>query len=132
MQSIDYLYIEQPVQTKMNIEKHLLKEIAECVEALYGVAGVDLQLQKTRKEFEGDYTVVVFPLLRASKKSPEATATELGEKITSTTPEISSFNVIKGFLNLVVDASFWASRFAEIVATENYGMAEPSGRTIMI
>ena len=115
----------------VNIEEFITSVVARATEELYGVSD-NLQIQKTRKEFEGDYTVVVFPLLRASKKSPEATATELGEKITSTTPEISSFNVIKGFLNLVVDASFWASRFAEIVATENYGMAEPSGRTIMI
>ncbi|MBO5832353.1 MAG: arginine--tRNA ligase [Alistipes sp.] len=115
----------------VNIEEFITSVVARATEELYGVSD-NLQIQKTRKEFEGDYTVVVFPLLRASKKSPEATATELGEKITSTTPEISSFNVIKGFLNLVVDASFWASRFAEIVATENFGMAEPSGRTIMI
>ena len=115
----------------VNIEEFITSVVARATEELYGVSD-NVQIQKTRKEFEGDYTVVVFPLLRASKKSPEATATELGEKITSTTPEISSFNVIKGFLNLVVDASFWASRFAEIVATENYGMAEPSGRTIMI
>ena len=115
----------------VNIEEFITSVVARATEELYGVSD-NLQIQKTRKEFEGDYTVVVFPLLRASKKSPEATATELGEKIISTTPEISSFNVIKGFLNLVVDASFWASRFAEIVATENFGMAEPSGRTIMI
>ncbi|MBO5855443.1 MAG: arginine--tRNA ligase [Alistipes sp.] len=115
----------------MNIEEFITSVVARATEELYGVSD-NLQIQKTRKEFEGDYTVVVFPLLRASKKSPEATATELGEKITSTTPEIKSFNVIKGFLNLVVDSSFWSARFSEIIATENFGMAEPSGRTIMI
>ena len=115
----------------INIEEFITSVVARATEELYGVSD-NLQIQKTRKEFEGDYTVVVFPLLRASKKSPEATATELGEKITSTTPEINSFNVIKGFLNLVVDSSFWSARFSEIIATENFGMAEPSGRTIMI
>ena len=115
----------------INIEEFITSVVARATEELYGVSD-NLQIQKTRKEFEGDYTVVVFPLLRASKKSPEATATELGEKITSTTPEIKSFNVIKGFLNLVVDSSFWSARFSEIIATENFGMAEPSGRTIMI
>ena len=115
----------------VNIEEFISSVVARAAQELYGVSD-NIQIQKTRKEFEGDYTVVVFPLLRASKKSPEATATELGEKIVATTPEIRGFNVIKGFLNLVVDASFWASRFAEIVATENFGMAEPSGRTIMI
>ena len=80
-------------QTKMNIEKHLLKEIAECVEALYGVAGVDLQLQKTRKEFEGDYTLVVFPLLRTSRKSPDATAEEIGAALAARLPEqVKSYN----------------------------------------
>ena len=104
-------------QTKMNIEKHLLKEIAECVEALYGVAGVDLQLQKTRKEFEGDYTLVVFPLLRTSRKSPD---------------EVKSYNVIKGFLNISLFESFWAERFAEMAATENYGIAASNGKTVMV
>ncbi len=115
----------------VNIEEFIASVVKRAAEELYGV-GDNIQIQKTRKEFEGDYTVVVFPLLRASKKSPEATATELGEKIAASTPEIKSFNVIKGFLNLSVDASFWAERFAEIVDTENYGMAPSSGRTIMI
>ena len=115
----------------INIEEFITSVVARATEELYGVSD-NLQIQKTRKEFEGDYTVVVFPLLRASKKSPEATATELGEKIVASTPEIKSYNVIKGFLNLVVDASFWSARFKEIIETENYGMAAPSGRTIMI
>ena len=115
----------------INIEEFISGVVARAAEELYATSD-NIQIQKTRKEFEGDYTVVVFPLLRASRKSPEATATELGEKIVATTPEIKSFNVIKGFLNLVVDASFWAARFAEIAATEDYGMAPASGRTIMI
>ena len=115
----------------INIEEFISSVVKRAAEELYGVSD-NLQIQKTRKEFEGDYTVVVFPLLKASRKSPEATATELGEKIAATTPEIKSFNVIKGFLNLAIDASFWAARFAEIVAAENYGMAPASGRTIMI
>ena len=115
----------------INIEEFISSVVKRAAEELYGVSD-NLQIQKTRKEFEGDYTVVVFPLLKASRKSPEATATELGEKIAATTPEIKSFNVIKGFLNLAIDASFWAARFAEIVAAEDYGMAPASGRTIMI
>ncbi|MBO7199592.1 MAG: arginine--tRNA ligase [Alistipes sp.] len=115
----------------MNAEEFILSVVKRATEELYGV-GDNIQIQKTRKEFEGDYTVVVFPLLKASRKSPEATATELGEKIVASTPEIKSFNVIKGFLNLAIDSSFWAARFKEIVETENYGMAPASGRTIMI
>ena len=115
----------------VNIEEFILSVVKRATEELYATSD-NIQIQKTRKEFEGDYTVVVFPLLRASRKSPEATATELGEKIVASTPEIKSFNVIKGFLNLTVDASFWAARFAEISAAEDYGMAPASGRTIMI
>ena len=115
----------------INAEEFILSVVKRATEELYGV-GDNIQIQKTRKEFEGDYTVVVFPLLKASRKSPEATATELGEKIVASTPEIKSFNVIKGFLNLAIDSSFWAARFQEIVETENYGMAPASGRTIMI
>ena len=115
----------------INAEEFILSVVKRATEELYGVSD-NIQIQKTRKEFEGDYTVVVFPLLKASRKSPEATATELGEKIVASTPEIKSFNVIKGFLNLAIDSSFWAARFQEIVNAENYGMAAPSGRTIMI
>ena len=115
----------------VNIEVFISEVVARAAQELYGTSD-NIQIQKTRKEFEGDYTVVVFPLLRASKKSPEATATELGEKIVATTPEISSFNVIKGFLNLSVDTSFWAKRLSEIINTADFGMAPASGRTMMI
>ena len=109
----------------MNTETFIAQIAAASIEALYGaVEASQIQIQKTRKEFEGDYTVVVFPLLRASKKSPEATATELGEKIVASTPEIKSFNVIKGFLNLVIDSSFWSARFAEIAEAKEYGMID--------
>ena len=115
----------------VNIEAFISEVVARAARELYGVSD-NIQIQKTRKEFEGDYTVVVFPLLRASRKSPEATATELGEKIVATTAEIKSFNVIKGFLNLVVDTSFWANRLTEIISTEDFGVAPASGRTMMI
>ena len=115
----------------VNIEQFISDVVKRTTEELYGTSD-NIQIQKTRKEFEGDYTVVVFPLLKASRKSPEATATELGEKIVASTPEIKSFNVIKGFLNLVIDSSFWSARFQEIAEAKDYGMAEPSGRTIMI
>ena len=115
----------------INIEAFISDVVCRATTELYGTSD-NIQIQKTRKEFEGDYTVVVFPLLKASRKSPEATATELGEKIVATTPEIRAFNVIKGFLNLSIDTSFWAARFGEIIATEEYGTAPASGRTIMI
>ncbi len=117
----------------MEIEKYILEAVCRSVEALYGpLAGEQLQLQKTRKEFEGDYTLVVFPLLRRSRKAPEATAAEIGEHVVADVPEIASFNVVKGFLNLVLAPSFWGERFAEIAADAHYGEAAPTGRTIMI
>ena len=117
----------------MNIEDFLYGVVKGAVESLYGALdGEQLQIQKTRREFEGDYTLVVFPLLRRSRKSPEATATEIGEYMVANCKEISGFNVVKGFLNLSLGTSFWAQRFAEICNTENYGAAPATGRTIMI
>ncbi|MBP3564097.1 MAG: arginine--tRNA ligase [Alistipes sp.] len=117
----------------MNAENFVLQAVTASVEALYGaVDKSQLQLQKTRKEFEGDFTLVTFPLLKLSRKSPEATANEIGEYIVANTPQISSFNVIKGFLNLVLAPAFWAECFNEIASAQNYGDAAPSGRTIMI
>ena len=75
--------------------------VRRAVEALYGpLDGEQLQIQKTRREFEGDYTLVTFPLLRRSRKSPEATAEEIGGHIVANAPEVEAFNVVKGFLNL--------------------------------
>ena len=117
----------------MSAEKFISQVVASSVEALYGaVDPAQLQIQKTRKEFEGDYTLVTFPLLKMSRKSPEATATQIGEHIVANCEQVSSFNVIKGFLNLQLAPSFWADRFAAAVEDENFGYAEPTNRTIMI
>ncbi|MEG0807873.1 MAG: arginine--tRNA ligase [Alistipes sp.] len=117
----------------MNIENFLLDVVCRSVEALYGALnGEQLQIQKTRKEFVGDYTIVTFPLLKMSRKSPEATATEIGEYMTANIPEIQSFNVIKGFLNLTLDSAFWHARFVEIAADDAFGQAPATGRTIMV
>lgn len=117
----------------MKIEDFISDAVVRSVEALYGPLGDEqLQIQKTRREFEGDYTLVTFPLLRRSRKSPEATANEIGEYLTAHHPDIKSFNVIKGFLNLSLDSAFWGARFAEIAADESFGKAPASGRTVMI
>ena len=117
----------------MNIDNYISEVVAGVVAQLYGeVNPAQIQIQKTRKEFEGDYTLVTFPLLKLSRKSPEATATEIGEKLVATSSQVSAFNVIKGFLNISLSAEFWQERFAQIVATENYGQAEATGKTIMV
>ena len=117
----------------MNIE-NLISQIArQAVENLYGpVDASALQIQKTRKEFEGDYTLVTFPLLKLSHKSPEVTANEIGARIGADNPQIAAFNVIKGFLNLSLSPAFWIDRFGEIAADVSFGDAAPTGRTIMI
>ena len=117
----------------MNIENFVTEAARRAAEALYGpLEGEQLQLQKTRREFEGDYTLVTFPLLRRSRKSPEATAAEIGEHLTAHMPEVKSFNVIKGFLNLALSDGFWADRFAEIAADGAFGQAPATGRNVMI
>ena len=117
----------------MDIEGFISGIVSRSVGALYGEQeGEVLQIQKTRKEFDGDYTLVVFPLLKRSRKSPEATATEIGEYIVANTPEVASFNVIKGFLNISMRSSFWMDCFADIVTDEDFGRSAHTGRTMMV
>ena len=117
----------------IDIESFVASAVARAVEELYGGSqNIQLQIQKTRKEFEGDYTLVVFPLLRISRQSPEATAAQIGEKVVADNAQIGAYNVIKGFLNLTLAPSFWAERFNGIVSAESFGQAAPTGRTIMI
>jgi len=120
----------------MNIELQLTNSIIIAVQELYGQA-VDektVQVQKTRKDFEGDFTLVVFPLLRVSKKPPEQTANEIGGYLSQNVKEICSFNVIKGFLNLSLDKSFWISFLTDAGNSEQYGFVtnKENPRTVMI
>ena len=117
----------------MTIEQTLLTAINGCVEKLYGpLEGLELQLQKTRKEFVGDYTLVVFPLLKRSRKSPDATAAEIGEALAAECPYVKGYNVIKGFLNIELRADFWLSHFGAMVEADNYGIAPSNGKTVMV
>tara|TARA_B100001758_G_scaffold247889_1_gene268223 strand:- start:22563 stop:24332 length:1770 start_codon:yes stop_codon:yes gene_type:complete len=99
--------------------------IVKALLELYSAKDQDVQFQKTRKDFEGDITLVVFPFLRASKKGPEKTATEIGNYLKEKVDEVSGFNVIKGFLNLEISKSFWFSQFLEAYNTTNYGVMNP-------
>ena len=107
----------------MNIESILQEEVKKAVSNLYKQEVPDnlIQLQSTRKEFEGDATLVVFPLLRMSKKSPEQTAEELGEYLLKNTEYVNAYNVVKGFLNLVVVSSHWIKLIEDAGKTENFG-----------
>ena len=93
----------------MDLEKKISTAVLSALQSLYGITpeATSVQLQKTKKEFEGHYTLVVFPFLKASRKNPEATAQEIGEALLKNEPAIASFNVIKGFLNLVLAPQCW-------------------------
>ena len=108
----------------MNIEQTLANGVVNAIKALYGTDfnAEKIQLQKTRKEFEGDYTVVVFPFLAISKKRPEETAQEIGLFIKEQLPEVSAFNVVKGFLNLSIAPAFWVKLLENIDQTEKWGI----------
>ena len=108
----------------MNIETTLVQSVVEAIKSLYGTefSAEKIQLQKTRKEFEGDYTVVVFPFLALSKKRPEETAQEMGEYLKNNVTAISSFNVVKGFLNLAISANYWVDLLNEIDKDEKWGI----------
>ena len=112
----------------MKIENKLTASVIQGIQALYGqeVSPEQVQLQKTKKEFEGHLTLVVFPFLRISKKSPEQTAQEIGEYLKANEPVVASFNVIKGFLNLTIAASAWIDLLNEVNAVEHYGITEPT------
>ena len=118
----------------MSPEKYIAEKAAEAVKALYGVE-MDpsaLQVQVTRKEFEGDYTLVVFPLLKISHANPEMTGKALGEWMKENLSEIENYNVVKGFLNLSFSTAYWNDLFAGIAATEDFGQHAPTGKTIMV
>jgi len=106
------------------MEQILKDKVAEAILHLYGkeIDKSQIQIQKTRKEFEGDYTIVVFPLLKYSKKGPEETSKRLGEYLKSDFKEIDGFNVVKGFLNLEFKTEFWLSLFEEIFVQPDYGI----------
>ena len=110
----------------MNIEITIAESLAAAIKALYGqeVTIDKIQLQKTRKEFEGDFTFVVFPFLSLSRKRPEETAQEIGEALAANQPLVASFNVVKGFLNIVIATSYWIDLLGTIDNSEKWGTKE--------
>lgn len=108
----------------MVIEQQITGTVIAGIKALYGaeIATGQVQLQKTKKEFKGHLTLVVFPFLRLSKKSPEQTAAELGDYLVANEPAVSAFNVIKGFLNLTVACDCWTAMLNDIHQAPDYGL----------
>ncbi|MBO6046072.1 MAG: arginine--tRNA ligase [Bacteroidales bacterium] len=118
----------------MTPESFIAGKAVLAVKDLYNadIEASAVQVQVTRKEFEGDYTLVVFPLLRISHSSPDATGTAIGEWFRTNVPEISGFNVVKGFLNISLSQFWWNSLFASIAADPGFGILPPTGRNIMV
>ena len=118
----------------MKLEIRLQEVIINAIDSLYGqvVTVGQLSLQKTKKEFEGHYTLVVFPFLKMSKKGPEQTAQEIGEWLKANASEVSSFNVIKGFLNLTIATTCWIDVLNEVHTAENYGITKADDNSPLV
>ena len=120
----------------MTIENILISKTVEAVKALYSteIAPEIIQLQATRKEFDGDKTIVVFPFVKASKKNPELTANELGAYLLENVEAVTAFNVIKGFLNLSISQDYWTSVLNSALADRQFGFVPvtPQSKTLMV
>lgn len=120
----------------MSIDNILMQATADAVKALYGLDfdAEKVTLQTTKKEFEGNLTVVVFPFLKASRKNPVATGQEIGEYLVNNCDAVEKFNVINGFLNIVIKPSFWASVLNHIAGDADYGFKKetPDSELVMI
>ena len=119
----------------MTIEKMLTEQVLAAVKACYGaeLTEKDVQLQETRKEFKGDMTVVVFPILRYSHKRPEETAEELGRYLKEHAEAVKDYEVVKGFLNIEISSVYWMEMLNSVAGNERIGLdAKPTGKTIMI
>ncbi|MCL1974156.1 MAG: arginine--tRNA ligase [Bacteroidetes bacterium] len=116
------------------IELLLSRELSKAIETLYGqsIAPECISLQATRKEFDGDLTAVLFPLLKISRKSPEQTGREIGAYLKEQLSFIDSYQVIKGFLNFKFTPAFWMERLKEMAATPQFGQQPQKGKTIMV
>ncbi|MGI6794723.1 arginine--tRNA ligase [Bacteroides sp. KG68] len=118
----------------MDIEQKLAASVIDGLKSLYGqeVPASQVQLQKTKKEFEGHLTLVVFPFLRISKKAPEQTAQEIGEYLQANESMVASFNVIKGFLNLTIASSAWIELLNNIQADRQYGIISATDESPLV
>ena len=115
-------------------DKIVAQAAANAIHNLWGADAdpATVQVQLTRKEFEGDYTVVVFPFVKTSRQSPEATGAAMGEWIVANEQKISAFNCVKGFLNLSLSNEYWNSVLAEMIQTPDFGQLPDTGRTVMV
>src|SRR5690606_5041798 len=116
------------------IQQQLIHHTKQAVSELYGANLPDHQItiQETRKEFEGQLTIVVFPMTRFSRKSPEATGNDIGSYLLKRLPQLTAFNTIKGFLNLSLSDAYWTSLFTTDVMQEKFGQFPANGKRLMV
>lgn len=118
------------------MEQKLLRGVLDIIESQFGtrVDEAQIQFQKTRKEFEGDVTLVVFPLTRFTRLSPEETARAIGDALVQRVEEVEGFNVVKGFLNISYSAAYWSAQLAAISTQKDYGRVPkgPHSRNVMV
>lgn len=112
----------------------IIEAAVKAVNALYqtDLSAADISLQPTRKEFEGQITIVTFPITKVSRKSPEQTGTEIGEFLKKEVKEISGFNVIKGFLNISLTDIYWIDKFYNEILPEDFATFKPNGKKVMV
>ena len=118
----------------MTPEIFIQHKAAEAIKAIYGteVAETSLQVSVTRKEFEGDYTLVTFPLLRVTRQAPDVTGAAIGGWLVENVPEISAYNSVKGFLNLSFSPVYWNEALRDVAASSDYGQLPSTGKRIMV
>ena len=118
----------------INAQQILLSTVQQALSQIYNLNNPGISFQKTRKEFEGDFTLVTFPYTKETKRSPEQLGQELGEFLVKNNDQVSTFNVVKGFLNISLSNKFWLSYFRSVkdLATVGYKKEKSSGRTIML
>jgi arginyl-tRNA synthetase len=112
----------------------IIEAVVKAIKDLYqtDIATKDVNLQETRKEFEGQVTLVTFPYTKVSRKGPEQTGTEIGEYLQNALPEIAAFNVVKGFLNISISDKFWINKLHDEILTDSFAVAQPNGKRVMV
>lgn len=116
----------------MSLQQTLTNQVQKAVTSLFQATLENVEFQATRKEFEGDITVVVFPMLRVVKGNPVQIGTQIGEYLVENVAEVTAFNVVKGFLNLVIADSYYLDFFKGISGDDSYGRQDPDGSAMMV
>lgn len=114
----------------MDIKEYIKESIAQVVESVYGLQNITLEVQENKTDFEGDFTVVIFPLVKQLKKSPDMLGQEIGEALINSSDFVENFNVVKGFLNLKIKNKYFIESFK--AEERNFGIVTPKNQTVMV